>query len=218
MGVDNTISKLKAYFEKWHNSQGTHSNLIYPVGSIYMTIDEEFNPANAFGGEWQQIQGCFLLGAGIAPQDNNVEYKTGKTGGSKNAIVVEHAHEIPHNHTQSKHTHNIGNHKHGTSGPYTHFLLSPEGSNVTVSDAAKLVSDSSGKFVLRMSNQSTILDIGDVKYTGLALDTNGNSAPITSESQPTISIYNGSSNNYGSPSADANMPPFLVVKMWKRIR
>ena len=38
-------------------------NLIYPVGSIYITFSEE-NPATLFGvGTWTKIEGKFLLGA-----------------------------------------------------------------------------------------------------------------------------------------------------------
>lgn len=36
---------------------------IYPVGSIYMNINDT-NPSNLFGGEWTQLQDRFLLAAG----------------------------------------------------------------------------------------------------------------------------------------------------------
>ena len=36
----------------------------YPVGSVYLTMNDSFNPSNAFGGTWQKISnGRFLLGA-----------------------------------------------------------------------------------------------------------------------------------------------------------
>lgn len=49
-------------------------NLIYPVGSIYMSVNSA-SPATLFGGEWTQLKDRFLLGAGDT-------YEAGNTGGS----------------------------------------------------------------------------------------------------------------------------------------
>lgn len=43
-------------------------NLVYPVGSIYISVNST-NPANLFGGTWEQLKGRFLLGVG-SPNDN----------------------------------------------------------------------------------------------------------------------------------------------------
>jgi len=48
-------------------------NLIYPVGSIYMSINAT-NPSALFGGTWEQLQDRFLLGSGST-------YVNGTTGG-----------------------------------------------------------------------------------------------------------------------------------------
>ena len=53
---------------------------IYPVGSIYMSVNE-VNPGEMFGGTWQQIKDKFLLCAG----DNHTN---GETGGTESASVV----------------------------------------------------------------------------------------------------------------------------------
>ena len=68
-------------------------NKIYPVGSIYMSINET-NPSVLFGGEWEQIKDTFLLACG----DN---YNNGATGGNADAVVVEHTH------TQNRHRHEL---------------------------------------------------------------------------------------------------------------
>lgn len=47
-------------------------NLIYPVGSIYMSINN-VNPSTLFGGEWSQIKGRFLVGVGEI-DDNTTDY------------------------------------------------------------------------------------------------------------------------------------------------
>ena len=46
---------------------------VYPVGSIYMSVNNT-SPATLFGGTWQQIQDTFLLAAGST-------YEAGSTGG-----------------------------------------------------------------------------------------------------------------------------------------
>ncbi len=46
---------------------------VYPVGSIYMSVNST-NPQTLFGGTWVQLKDRFLLGAGTT-------YKAGATGG-----------------------------------------------------------------------------------------------------------------------------------------
>lgn len=57
----------------------------YPVGSIYMSISNNPSPASLFGGAWERIKDVFLLAAGTT-------YTAGSTGGSADAIVVQHQH------------------------------------------------------------------------------------------------------------------------------
>lgn len=64
-------------------------NLIYPVGSIYMSVNE-VSPSVLFGGEWEQLKDRFLLGAGDT-------YQNGITGGN-----TEHTHSI------DEHSHKYG--------------------------------------------------------------------------------------------------------------
>ena len=65
---------------------------IYPVGSIYMSVNAT-NPGTLFGGTWQQIQGRFLLAAGGG-------YSAGATGGEASHTLT--AAEMPaHSHTVS---------------------------------------------------------------------------------------------------------------------
>ena len=75
---------------------------IYPIGSIYMSVND-VNPATIFGGTWQQIKDKFLLASGDT-------YENGATGGeatnsyTPNGSVGSHTltiEEIP------SHTHNF---------------------------------------------------------------------------------------------------------------
>lgn len=59
-------------------------NKIYPVGSIYMSVNST-NPSTLFGGEWERIEDKFLLASGTT-------YANGSTGGSADAVVVTHNH------------------------------------------------------------------------------------------------------------------------------
>lgn len=56
-------------------------NLIYPVGSIYMSVNN-VSPATFFGGTWEQIQDRFLLAAGST-------YTAGTTGGEAKHTLTE---------------------------------------------------------------------------------------------------------------------------------
>ena len=49
-------------------------NLIYPVGSIYMSVNSA-SPATLFGGTWEQLKNRFLIGCGDT-------YSAGASGGS----------------------------------------------------------------------------------------------------------------------------------------
>lgn len=60
-------------------------DFIYPVGSIYLSVNN-VNPSTIFGGTWEQIQDTFLLAAGST-------YTAGDTGGN-----------IEHTHTTGDHT------------------------------------------------------------------------------------------------------------------
>ena len=56
----------------------------YPIGSIYQSTSSA-TPGSLFGGTWEQIKDVFLLSAGNT-------YHAGLTGGSADAVVVEHKH------------------------------------------------------------------------------------------------------------------------------
>ena len=78
-------------------------NLIYPVGSIYISINSK-NPGDIFGGTWERIKGKMLVGVDEDDTDFN---SSGQTGGEKEVtLTVDHI--PPHNHS-IKSTSNAGN-------------------------------------------------------------------------------------------------------------
>ena len=74
-------------------------SLIYPIGSIYMSVNN-VSPATFIGGTWEQIQDTFLLAAGNT-------YSAGSTGGeATHTLTID---EIP------SHTHNLTRGNYGNS-------------------------------------------------------------------------------------------------------
>lgn len=62
---------------------------IYPVGSIYISGDQTFDPNVSFGGTWEKIENRFLLGSGTR--------SVGAIGGEENVTLT--VSQIPsHNH------------------------------------------------------------------------------------------------------------------------
>lgn len=70
-------------------------NHVYPVGSIYMSMNQ-VDPGTLFGGTWERVQDTFLLASGST-------YGAGTTGGSADSVVVSHTHE------QTAHSHGFVN-------------------------------------------------------------------------------------------------------------
>ena len=64
---------------------------IYPIGSIYMSVNN-IDPSTIFGGTWRQVKDKFLLACGDT-------FTNGETGGEINHTLTEN--EIP------AHTHNV---------------------------------------------------------------------------------------------------------------
>jgi len=87
---------------------------IYPVGSIYMSVNST-NPGTLFGGTWTQIQNRFLLACGSS-------YSAGSTGGASTVTLT--VDQIPaHNHTAS--TNSTGGHSHGYESQKKRWADSP---------------------------------------------------------------------------------------------
>lgn len=68
---------------------------IYPVGSIYMSVANA-NPANLFGGTWEQIKDRFLLSVGDNNSSANVIGGSTETGSCTLTIdqIPSHSHEV----------------------------------------------------------------------------------------------------------------------------
>ena len=151
--VDKSISYGQPIF--WWNKDGVYDgktngkfatlDLVYPVGSIYMSVSDT-SPQTLFGGTWEKLQGRFLIGTGSATDNNNDTrtLKLNQTGG-------EFAHTLTSSESGQKdlgsittgiesqsHTHTI------TTGGYTYPNGSSPGAFSTATSNSTLAKDTDG--------------------------------------------------------------------------
>ena len=92
-------------------------DLIYPVGSIYMSVNS-VDPSTLFGGTWEQIEDKFLLASGT-------NYASGTTGGEATHTLTTN--EIPsHSHREANSTvvyNDSSSNRFATSGSGTRISL-----------------------------------------------------------------------------------------------
>ena len=174
------------------------ADVIYPVGAIYISVNST-NPANLFGGQWEQIKDRFLLSSGDT-------YKNGSVGGSAtHTIAVEN---LPaHNHTYLK--------ANATTGSHTLTINEiPSHNHATTNSDANTDGFAAHK-TATSGTINTILAKGSagevIRY--MQPVSQGGGAGHT-HSLNTTTTNTGST---GSGTALNTMPPYLTVYMWKRI-
>ena len=91
LAVQDNTDNIAALSSQISNIGSITFDDIYPVGSIYMSVNST-NPRNLFGGTWTQLKDRFLLGAGST-------YTNGSTGGEASHTLT--VNEMPsHGHPQ----------------------------------------------------------------------------------------------------------------------
>ena len=189
-------NKMKQYVQQYvqQNSSGGGVSIpsVYPVGSIYMSVNST-DPSTLFGGSWEQIQDRFLLASGVS-------HSAGSTGGSADAVVVKHSHGTEsHNHDQNPHTH-------GTNlGDNIGFATYTHSSGV---ERMKVATSSSSK---RYTYGSKSSGSSSAAESGL------NWSSRLSEATPYIGSASVKVYSDGVDGTGKNMPPYLAVYVWKRI-
>ena len=212
-------------------------NRMYPVGSIYMTV-EASNPSTLFGGTWEQIRDRFLLACGTT-------YANGESGGeSVHRLLVDelpsHGHQFegvrtqteeqgtPHTHKVPAHSHGLNAHTHDFStsytGEHTHGLAMQVVSWPGQQSGANSWSGWTGPENPLVAGVTATNSAGGHEHNGTtdpASGTTSDSAEVnTSEQSASHSHYytpSGTVKNSGADVAHNNMPPYLAVFVWKRI-
>jgi len=160
----------------------------YPVGSIYVNAAVSTNPATLLGfGTWT------AFGAGrvmVGFDSSDVLFDTlEETGGSKNAIVAEHTH------TFSATTVSAGAHQ--------HFIAR----NVEASSEGSL---SASNYMARRGTYG-----GDYSYD-FSSSTSEANIGLTSSAGAHTHTLSGTTASTGSSATNANLQPYITVRMWKR--
>lgn len=182
----NTLEKAR---ENLGISISTFINTIYPVGSIYMSVNPT-NPVNIFGfGTWKQIQGRFLVGVG----NNNASDDAALDITSAGAIggVAKHKHTTG-DVTLTADQSGLPAHKH-TVTPSSHDHTIKMRDNTGSGNAYALKTEQ-GAFKYRNDyiNSTTI-------------------ATVSSSAQKAKSAH-----NHGDTNTVTNIPPYYAVYIWER--
>ena len=186
---------------------------IYPVGSIYMSMNPT-NPSSFIGGKWEQLQNRVLLGAGDA-------YDVGATGGEATHTLTadelpSHKHSVgAHAHGLNSHTHTLSNHTHTTNIGHGHGFTQPKHYRRQVAasgDARYAFQGSSTSGEEATAHGGAVTDYSGSKTSGgPSTDSTGAASGNTANS----SAFD--SGAVGSGAAHNNMPPYLAVYMWQRV-
>ena len=136
---------------------------IYPVGSIYMSVNST-SPASLFGGTWEQLKDRFLLGAGNS-------YSINATGGA-----------TTHTHTTGNHTLTINEmpyHRHETQ-----FAWDANHSESYIGTANGLTTDS-----YKWVSNNYLLDMSTATGTGGSQPHNHGNTGSSSNLPPYLAVY-----------------------------
>lgn len=210
-GVGSTISQSLVNLKNSINTCNSNINSIplkiYPVGAIYISASPT-NPAELFGGTWQQITGRFLLACGDG-------YGAGATGGEASHVLS--AAEMPsHNHNMANHSHYIPSLSGSTSegGWHAHSLLPVNGNSENFVCPANI---GTGETFNNSSSPFPGVHQGHWFSASWAAASNGNHTHNLSTNASTSGGNNDYTTSTGSSYAHNNMPPYLAVYVWKRI-
>lgn len=168
---------------------------MWPIGSVYVSVNN-VNPATLFGfGTWV----AFGTGKCLFGQDTGqTEFDVLEETGGEKAHTLTSAEMPVHNHgiTDPGHTHAQNSHNH-VQDPHNHVQSVNSGTTGALSGYTPDTSTSTSV----TSGYST------------ANTTATNQAATAVNQSATTGI---STNNTGSGTAHNNLPPYVVVCMWKR--
>lgn len=162
-------------------------DLIYPVGSVYLSVNST-NPAKLFGGTWQQIsQGRMLMGAAT---QGSIQQNTGNTGlfGTLDSNELNYKFEAgqlggKYRHTLTAAESGLPSHVH-PAGTDRAYASAPAGSTIGEKGAAS----------------------GTAFYT----------PSILADSNWYTQQNTGSNNTANAKNPHNNMPPYMAVNIWQR--
>ena len=178
-------------------------DLFFPIGAVYLSADNNFNPNSSWGGNWVKIEDRFLLGSGSRG--------VGVTGGEETHTLTES--EMP-SHTHSGYTSSAGNHSHSRGTIGNDLTGTFDGPELMRTDLGEIYA--SGVFE-SASSRHTATPVGVYENRNGAIRFRGSSGFTGSVSYAGDHSHSMSLNNTGGNIAHNNMPPFEVVNIWRRV-
>lgn len=184
--LENVIKELKKYVDK-QSPGGVTLDSVYPVGSIYISVNDSFNPNDVFPGTWVSFgKGRTLVGV----DTSDPEFQSSEdTGGEKTHVLT--VDELP------EHNHDVTVENKELTGSVWNF----------VGQSAKFGPGNSTSGVFSKGGDGTCFYPSSTgKATGI---NDGFMLDATHD-------HTATSGNTGSGMAHNNMMPYITVRMWKR--
>lgn len=214
---------------------------IYPIGSVYLTINNN-NPSTFLGGTWEQFgQGRTLIGQGTGNDGSNtIEFKEDTYGG-------EYKHKLDTNELPShNHSINISGTTGGNSRGHTHNYTrasSVQGHTLTINEMPShshnishmKASTEAGGYGLTKTPGFTnrVIITGDLnnsrRYTvsnsvggggshSHGLNTTTDTSTGESQNHTHTFSYSGNTGNIGNGNGSNIIQPYIVIYFWKRTK
>jgi Baseplate structural protein Gp10, C-terminal domain len=219
--------------------------LIYPVGSIYLSVNNT-NPSTLFGGTWVAF-GAGKMPIGVNGADPRIDAaeETGGTETISAAMLPVHTHPIggstgadaTHTHAagtldaaaEAAHTHGVGTYTMGTeTADHGHSFNSPISISATPAQGAhgdgSLAVQHGATTNRSVENYTASGTVGGRNAAHAHILTGSSAAGASHDHVISGSTAAGSSHSHTLPAATGNsttpsatlLPPFISVYMWKR--
>ena len=183
---------------------GYYLNIIYPIGSIYMTTDKDFNPNTGFGGTWEKIQNDTFLYA-TAPDRNLTTI--GATVGAE-TVTLAKSHLPGHLHPVNPHTH---------AASTSNGLQRSTQSSIPSGERWMAVPAIRG---INSNNNDGAYDDFELGTKDWATDhtTWSDTDWLNTSYTASVTLGSATSNckNTGGGQAHNNIPPYYTAFIWKR--
>lgn len=217
-GIEEALSKAKGNQDMWEYVR----NLVYPVGSIYMSVNN-INPSSIFGGTWVAWgKGKVPVGVNTSDTDfSTVE----KTGGAKSVTLTgaqsglkKHSHSFTQP-TVPKHGHSFTQPTISNKSLTGRIILRRVGTDSVAGTSSGVFSYQPKGYSSEMSNLgfvSTMQKSDAINFDGSHNHTASGGAVADKAAFATTGGAVAEHAAENATSAHTNLQPYITCYMWKR--